>query len=296
MNTQEKEPELGEGVTSAEFWAYDGKLGRRWNVDPKLIVGQSTYACFLNNPLINVDRDGDSVINADRVRLGESNAKLKSLESKISNAEKSNGRTRKEIKASGNTDWKAIWKQLKSDRSMWRDELRYNEELKANAKRTDEIIALWKISSPDIFKAVDNATNEQGERVDFMLGVTLIFPNEGNDAFGANQIFFSKTSKYQGPEKDPEFQFALPRSEEFGKNKVTIWINKDVLVSEKDPATGQFSLNHEAGHFLYWSKNSSEYWKYYEKVGDLEGGHRSDDKSGHMAEDFGQVINCIPEK
>lgn len=63
MNTQEKEPELGEGVTSAEFWVYDGKLGRRWNVDPVIKEYESPYSVFANNPIIIVDYLGnDSTI------------------------------------------------------------------------------------------------------------------------------------------------------------------------------------------------------------------------------------------
>jgi len=61
MNTQEKEHELGEGVTSAEYWMYDGKLGRRWNVDPKRNESLSTFACFANNPLSNIDILGDTL-------------------------------------------------------------------------------------------------------------------------------------------------------------------------------------------------------------------------------------------
>jgi hypothetical protein len=59
MNTQEKEPELGEGVTSAEFWVYDGKLGRRWNVDPVVTVYSSSYLVFSGNPIAMTDVDGD---------------------------------------------------------------------------------------------------------------------------------------------------------------------------------------------------------------------------------------------
>jgi hypothetical protein len=62
MNTQEKEPELGEGVTSAEFWVYDGKLGRRWNVDPKLNFSNSGYLAFSNNPIFLSDQKGDTAI------------------------------------------------------------------------------------------------------------------------------------------------------------------------------------------------------------------------------------------
>jgi hypothetical protein len=64
MNTQEKEPELGEGVTSAEFWVYDGKLGRRWNVDPVIKHYESYYACLGNNPIWFLDIFGnDSTIS-----------------------------------------------------------------------------------------------------------------------------------------------------------------------------------------------------------------------------------------
>jgi len=63
MNTQEKEPELGEGVTSAEYWMYDGKLGRRWNMDPIYKFYESPYSCFGNNPNIYIDINGMDTID-----------------------------------------------------------------------------------------------------------------------------------------------------------------------------------------------------------------------------------------
>jgi hypothetical protein len=59
MNTQEKEPELGEGITSAEYWMYDGKLGRRWNVDPVDQIFISNYAVNANNPVYFIDPFGN---------------------------------------------------------------------------------------------------------------------------------------------------------------------------------------------------------------------------------------------
>lgn len=58
-NGQEKEQELGEGVASAEFWIYDGKLGRRWEMDPVSFEHISPYATFENNPILLNDPDGD---------------------------------------------------------------------------------------------------------------------------------------------------------------------------------------------------------------------------------------------
>lgn len=53
------------GVTgasyTAEFWQYDSRLGRRWNVDPKPHPSISFYATFSNNPIFYTDMFGDSV-------------------------------------------------------------------------------------------------------------------------------------------------------------------------------------------------------------------------------------------
>ena len=64
FNGQEADDEVyGEGKSlSAEFWQYDSRLGRRWNVDPVFKEYESPYACFAGNPVWFADPNGDSVI------------------------------------------------------------------------------------------------------------------------------------------------------------------------------------------------------------------------------------------
>lgn len=57
---QERTPEIGGDGYTAEFWQYDSRLGRRWNVDPVMKPNESPYAAFSNNPIINIDPHGDS--------------------------------------------------------------------------------------------------------------------------------------------------------------------------------------------------------------------------------------------
>jgi len=61
FNTQEKDDEVyGEGnANTAEFWEYDARLGRRWNIDPIVKHWLSVYCTFSNNPIIKVDINGD---------------------------------------------------------------------------------------------------------------------------------------------------------------------------------------------------------------------------------------------
>jgi len=57
---QEKDDEVsGSGNSyTAEFWQYDSRLGRRWNVDPVVQFQISSYATFNNNSIYFVDSDG----------------------------------------------------------------------------------------------------------------------------------------------------------------------------------------------------------------------------------------------
>ena len=58
FNGQELDQEL-DGDYSAQYWEYDPRLGRRWNIDPVIKVWESPYACFANNPVWFSDPLGD---------------------------------------------------------------------------------------------------------------------------------------------------------------------------------------------------------------------------------------------
>ncbi|MEZ5013059.1 MAG: hypothetical protein R2794_02090 [Chitinophagales bacterium] len=61
FNGQEQDDEIsGNGnFNTAEFWEYDTRLGRRWNVDPIVKPFLSFYQVYSNNPIIRVDFLGD---------------------------------------------------------------------------------------------------------------------------------------------------------------------------------------------------------------------------------------------
>ncbi len=62
---------IGHGIYTAEFWEYDAKIGRRWNLDPVIKVHESLYACFANNPITYVDPDGRESIDAIQFSTNE---------------------------------------------------------------------------------------------------------------------------------------------------------------------------------------------------------------------------------
>lgn len=61
FNTQEKDNEIaGENnFYTAEFWEYDARIARRWNVDPVFKEFESPYACFGGNSIYYNDIKGD---------------------------------------------------------------------------------------------------------------------------------------------------------------------------------------------------------------------------------------------
>jgi RHS repeat-associated protein len=70
FNGQEKSTEIDPQGSSmaAEFWQYDGRLGRRWNVDPDVKEDESPYATFANNPIIFIDPNGLDTVNSQNRR------------------------------------------------------------------------------------------------------------------------------------------------------------------------------------------------------------------------------------
>lgn len=60
FNGQMKDDEIyGPGnAYSAQYWEYDARLGRRWNLDPIPYPFQSSYCVFNNNPIYFVDPEG----------------------------------------------------------------------------------------------------------------------------------------------------------------------------------------------------------------------------------------------
>jgi RHS repeat-associated protein len=63
FNGQEKNDEIkGEGNSyGAEYWEYDPRIGRRWNIDPKPTVSISNYNAFAGNPINFSDPLGDTL-------------------------------------------------------------------------------------------------------------------------------------------------------------------------------------------------------------------------------------------
>ncbi|MFN4313798.1 MAG: hypothetical protein ACK4E0_05880 [Chitinophagaceae bacterium] len=64
FNGQEKSGEIdasGNSMT-AEFWQYDARLGRRWNMDPVLKAYESPFSVLANNPVWLVDQNGADTI------------------------------------------------------------------------------------------------------------------------------------------------------------------------------------------------------------------------------------------
>ena len=58
LNGQEHDDEIFEGAYGAEYWEYDGRLGRRWNIDPVINENEGPYTVFNNSPIAVNDPDG----------------------------------------------------------------------------------------------------------------------------------------------------------------------------------------------------------------------------------------------
>ena len=69
MNGQEKDNEIFVGAMGAEYWEYDARTGRRWEIDPVVKEWESPYLTFSGNPILIEDTKGDDGITAGVVLM-----------------------------------------------------------------------------------------------------------------------------------------------------------------------------------------------------------------------------------
>jgi hypothetical protein len=62
---------------TAEFWQYDARLGRRWNVDPmsQIQPGQGPYCAYDNRPIWKNDPKGGREIRHTTYEFSGSNVR-----------------------------------------------------------------------------------------------------------------------------------------------------------------------------------------------------------------------------
>jgi RHS repeat-associated protein len=72
FNGQEKSNEVTEGNYTAEYWEYDSRIGRRWNIDPVSKEYESPYTCLGNNPIWFMDPNGlDTLKSREGAKNGD---------------------------------------------------------------------------------------------------------------------------------------------------------------------------------------------------------------------------------
>ena len=113
FNGQEADNEvLGEGASlTAEFWQYDSRLGRRWNVDPVFKEYESPYACFAGNPVRYVDRFGADTAFDDNIARNNFLESYQWIIDQISSVEKKTDNIRAQAVQRG-------WNDNKTDRKI----------------------------------------------------------------------------------------------------------------------------------------------------------------------------------
>ncbi|MDZ4663633.1 MAG: hypothetical protein SGJ15_02040, partial [Bacteroidota bacterium] len=86
-NSHEKEDAIYKGAQSAEYWMYDSRIMRRWEVDPMTYEWQSPYAVFNNNPILYADLLGlkgdDKKTERSQRRADKWNSKHENTKAKV---------------------------------------------------------------------------------------------------------------------------------------------------------------------------------------------------------------------
>jgi RHS repeat-associated protein len=117
-NGQEKDNEIFAGAYSAEYWEYDSRLGRRWNVDPIIKFGESPYASFANNPIWLIDPNGMDTSFKDEAAKKDFNETYKEIGERMKKVEEQMEVLKKQAQEKRWSD-KKLNKKLEPLKSTW---------------------------------------------------------------------------------------------------------------------------------------------------------------------------------
>lgn len=271
---------------TAKYWEMDPRIARRWNQDPKPVPSISNYAIFGNNSLWYSDILGDKVRNGDKLSEEEAEKKAKetieAMEKQMKAYEISEGMKKADYLKNGGS--RSAWNrhiELKNKISRYQEAAKY---FAAQSVKTEKIIAQWQESSPNLYKAVDEAISSvNGKNVDFVL-----FASEGEgEIMGRNRL------KYDGNDLYPVL--LCDNNLLYIENALAIDIIESVTPNAPQTSRHgpQYLLNHEAGHFMYIVENTKSYldlvlWQQANKI-NSDGGHHKSDESGKRAVEYGKT-------
>ncbi len=263
FNGKELDEETGLYYYGARY--YDAKTSVWQSVDPlaEKYPNRSPYEYAGSNPVIYVDPDGRDIINADKLRLSRY---TKLLQKYISANRKYDGLSRKEIKSRYG---KKGLSQSKHYNKRIRQTSRSVKTYTRRSNQTDKIMAKWKKESPNLYNKIDNMTVDLHLGVDGQSKGSLGTTKTNVELVNGNYVFNSRE----------------------GTNAIAVQISSGVNISSKDSETGEYSLNHEAGHFIYNVENPKEYLKFKKDIvakgEDYKGGHHKDAPTGKSAKEYG---------
>ena len=267
FNGQEADNEvLGEGVSlTAEFWQYDSRLGRRWNVDPVFKEKESPYACFAGNPVWFADPKGDSLIN------GYSN--------RLSSAEEAMRQSERFLNSLSQSD-----EQYLSAKQDYDDKTASYYRIKRLYDIAQNIITDFKEHSPEMYNKLNHLRSPNGV-VDVDVFVFVNYDLNNGKYSGQSEIdhhFFEHANSVFGG----SHYFFLFDSENdiFSTNAVKMTINP-----RYSDQIGK-SFAHEGGHIYYEVTDPVGYANWLEKNGNQSA------KSGHLKDKDGKEKNPSGQK
>ncbi|QQU05488.1 hypothetical protein I6I89_06575 [Myroides odoratus] len=270
FNAKELDAQTGYYYYGARY--YDPGASIFLSVDPlaEKYPGINPYVYVANNPVNFVDPDGRKIVNADRLRLAKHRNNYNDYQQRGDFKTYAN-LSRSEVRRQYGSEGVSKWKSVKSIVKAYETNI---SKYESRANKTDEIMKKWKKESPNLYGKID-AMN-----VDMYLGVDQNVSSglEGKP-FGATGGVINEGGENVFRVNDLNATNALP-----------VYINSGVNIDSIDPETGEYSLNHEGGHFIFTVENPTQYLQEKENIGagNYNGGHHPDATTGKKAKEYGK--------
>ncbi|MCW5897757.1 MAG: hypothetical protein KIT10_00695 [Flavobacteriales bacterium] len=281
FNGQEKDNEVygSEGTSyTAEFWQYDPRVGRRWNIDPMSRSCESPYAVFSNNPIVLVDPNGLKVKNSHKEEKDAAQKNRDDAKGKL------DGLLASPVDKGNKEAYKGYQAAVKDARGALKSAESALSTATENFNAVEQFLNQYAFTDPEGYSQLDNLMDPSGNVVDVFVGidpsmvVTLAQMTDGGGMqTGGGHHGKSEVHANVYTFQDGVFSHYTIKSRH-GDNTVHVSLARK---------TTALTVAHEKGHVMYLVHNMMEHtqWQRLNPNAAFEDHHGPGDPSGQAADE-----------
>ncbi len=263
---------------TAEFWQYDPRVARRWNLDPMSRSCESPYAAFSNNPIVLVDPNGLKVKNSHKDEKDAAQKNRDDAKGKL------DGLLASPVDKRDKDAYKGYQAAVKDARGGLKRAESALASATENFNAVEQFLNQYAFTDPKGYSQLDNLVDPSGNVVDVIVGIDpsmVVTPAQMTEGGG-----MQTAGGHHGASEVNANVYTFQNGV-FSHYTIYSRHGDNTVHMSLARKTTSLTIAHEKGHIMYMVHNFMDHveWQRLNPNAAFEGHHGPGDPSGQAADE-----------